>query len=201
MLLTTLLLFWGCSAHQISFHVPPSENIQNRLPFWIAISVPDSTENLTFPSTLSGGLCEGHEYQLHIGKGMIDAIREGFRSVCDSVVLFSSTDYEEAGKKSSGKIRYLVTPMIQRIAANVDFSTSAFAVNIKASIHEEVSLTMTNLKRAGDTIPLSLIHVDGEANGTGRDCHEAVPFLKKAGEAAMLRLRDSVASQLGMLHL
>jgi hypothetical protein len=193
-LLTYLcIIFCGCSsAHQISFSLPAIKSAAVKQPFIIEIYASDSVKDYTYNATLSGGLCKGHDFELKFGKGILKAIEQGFGSFYDSVIIISSP--KDASATPEGKIRYIVTPEIQHIIANADFSNAAFAVKIDAKIEQDIFIHVNNLD--GTQVMSASIHAIGEYGGKGEDCHSAVPYLKKAGEMALLNLRDSIINRL-----
>ena len=85
------LLLCSCSAHQISFSVPPAKGMSNKMHFSIGVYASDSLINYPYFAIPTGGLCTRHEYQLNLGKGIISAISQGIAGVCDSVVTVSYT--------------------------------------------------------------------------------------------------------------
>jgi hypothetical protein len=169
--------------------------VANKSHFVIGIYAPDSVINYTYQATLSGGLCKGHEFQLNIGQGILAALRQGCAAICDSIIMLSSVT--DVSALSSDQIKYIITPEIQHIIANADFSNAAFSVKIDAKVEQDINLHVRYM--SGVAIPAESLHITSESNGKGEDCHDAVPYLKKAGESAMQNLRDSIINHL--LHL
>jgi hypothetical protein len=187
-LLVIFLFFFGCSAHRISFSVLEENHNANKLPFAIALYAPDSLTKYLYQATLSGGLCKGHEFQLLLGKGITEAVQKGLQNMCDSVIIFSSMP--DTSVIVLRKIKYVVIPEIKHTIANADFSNTAFAVMIAAKVEQDIDLHIHDA--AGSQTTIASIHFMGESSGKGEDCHDAVPFLKKAGDMAMQNLRDSI---------
>jgi hypothetical protein len=187
-----LTFFCGCSSHQISFSVPPAQGVSKKLSFRIGIYIPDSLAHYTTQAILTGGLCEGHEFQLYIGNGILNATLEGAKSICDNVIMLSALP--DASAMTSQGIKYIVIPEMKETFANANFSKTTFSVAIDAKIVEDINVRISD--RSSIQILLKRIHCRGESSGKGEDCHDAAPYLKKAGEEAMQNLRDSIISRL-----
>jgi hypothetical protein len=189
------LFFWSCSSsHQISFSVPPPEANSAKRGVTVGIYAPDSLKNFVYSSTLSGGLCGGHEFDLHIGSGIIEAMKIALESAYDTVIMLNAP---------TAKLEDCFIPVIEIVNANADFSATAFSVMIKGSVNFRVQiLDIPNEreKRMRDVFKDD-IKISAENSGKGQDCHDAVPYLKKSGDVAMLNLRDSVTNRLSSAGL
>jgi hypothetical protein len=160
----------------------------------VGIYAPDSLRNFIYSATLSGGLCGGHEFDMHFGSGIIEAFRSSLASVYDRVIMLDTPRPD---------LQRVFYPEIKTLSANADFSPTTFSVKIIGTIYFKLHITETVLSTTDDIAWKEFfkndIIISTESSGKAEDCHDAVPYLKKVGEAAMMQLRDSIMSRLEII--
>ena len=193
------ILLGGCSsAHQITLDVPIHQVHNENCCSTIKLYVPDSLMHLPSEAVLSGGLCQGHKFDVEIGKGIIDAFRCALGNYFDTTKILPSIQNDTI---VSLRMEFFID--VKNLKINVEFSPNAFSVNINASVDFEIRLTgllpkiehptsdMGGMQRVNETF-----HISTSNSGKADDCHDAVIYLKAAGEKAMKDLCDSIVARL-----
>ncbi|HYM20423.1 MAG TPA: hypothetical protein VEW28_05390 [Candidatus Kapabacteria bacterium] len=192
-LLTLLAFFAGCSnSHQIMLTSPAAKTSSPLHHSIVGIYAPDSLINYSILASISGGACEGHAFELHIGAGIVSATEQALYSIFDSVITFSILP--SPSELESRKITYIVLPRAQTTVANSDFNVGTFSVTITGVVKQDASFDVQ--KSDGSSIFQTTLHCTASSSGKG-DCHDGALYLKNAGTATITELRDSIINKLG----